>query len=143
VIYHAWTTVCQKSIIDRDSNNISLDILEQVSVSMPPIPEGKDVIILPISIEIVSLWYREMNEKGSKGNGRIKIFDPKNNEVGSADIDIDLTNSHRHRTRIRLDGLPILKDIVSQTFHITTEIESNDKWTEVARVPLQAEAKKS
>mgnify|MGYP001582182729 CR=1 FL=1 len=32
MIKHAWTTVCSKTLIDKDTNNISLDIAEQINI---------------------------------------------------------------------------------------------------------------
>ena len=39
MINHAWTVICEKSIIDRDTNNVSLDVLEQVNFKMPLLPK--------------------------------------------------------------------------------------------------------
>ena len=136
MIKHAWTVICQKSIIDQDTNNISLDVLEQIEAKIPPLPEEAKGIVLPMQIEVTSLWYREKPEQGTHGNGRLRVEAPNKKEVASANIDIDLNNNGRVRTRIRLDGLPVLKNISGYFFFIT-EIESSGKWLEVARIPLE------
>jgi len=136
MINHAWTVICEKSIIDRDTNNVSLDVLEQVNFKMPLLPKEIEGIIIPLRVEIVSLWYCEREEKGTKGTGRLRIETPNKKEVANVKIDIDFTSSCRHRTRNRLDGLPVPKE-TSGYFNFIIEIKSGDHWREVSRVPLE------
>lgn len=136
MIKHAWTVVCQKSITDKETNNISLDILEQLNIQPPVLPSGAKGMIFPMQIEIISLWYRDRAKTGVKGKGRLKIEAPVNGTVGTTDIEIDLTKNHRVRTRARLTGIPIPKDVTGY-FYFVTEIELNGTWIEVARIPLE------
>ncbi|MBI1908933.1 MAG: hypothetical protein HYS22_02040 [Deltaproteobacteria bacterium] len=140
MINHVWTVVCEKSIIDRETNNISLDALEQLNIKIPPSPEEVKGVIYPGKIEIVSLWYRDQGEKGIRGKGQLKIEAPNSNVVGTANIDINLTESHRCRTLVRLEGLPIPKS-ASGLFCFMVSLESDNKWIEVARVPLEVDVK--
>ena len=138
MINHVWTVICQRSIIDKETNNISLDVLEQLKIKIPPPPEKAEGIIFPIKIESVSLWCRGRGEEKIKGRGQLKIEGPNNKVVGNAMIDIDLMSSHRSRTRVRLEGLPIPKG-ASGFFHFVVLLESENKWIEVARVPLEVD----
>ena len=138
MIQHVWTVVCQKSIIDKDTNNISLDVLEQLKIKIPTPPEKTKGVIFPITIEIVSLWCRGPAEEKIKGHGQLKIEAPNHEVVGTTMIDIDLMNSCRHRTRVRLEGLPIPKN-TSGFFHFAISLKSENKWTEVTRVPLEVD----
>ena len=138
MIQHVWTVVCQKSIIDKDTNNISLDVLEQLKIKISSLPEKAEGIIFPIKIEIVSLWCRGRGEEKIKGDGQLKIEGPNNKVVGNAMIDIDLMSSHRSRTRVRLEGLPIPKG-ASGVFHFVILLKSENKWIQVARVPLEVD----
>ncbi|MFH1652458.1 MAG: hypothetical protein ABIE74_00215 [Pseudomonadota bacterium] len=142
MIEHAWTTVCQKSIIDKDSNNISLDILEQLSIQMPSIPADAKGIIFPIQIEIVSLWYKGLNTKGKKYSARLKIKSPSDDIISKKDMEVDLTNTQRYRTRIKLNGLPIKKQS-SGYFYFITEVKLNNKWKEVSKIPVEVRLQSS
>ena len=136
MINHAWTVICQKSIIDRETNNVSLDVLEQLNVTIPTIPTEAKGVIFPMPIEIVSLWYRGYKDPGIKGDGRLRIVAPNNKDVGFANINIDLATSHRYRTRVRLNNLSIPKG-TSGYFHFIVELKSNNKWIEITRIPLE------
>lgn len=136
MINHAWTVVCEKSIIDKETNNISLDVLEQMAIRTLPFPADVKGIIFPVQMEIISLWYRGLSEDGAKGHARLRIIMPNNEEVSVTNIDIDLITSHRQRTRSRLNGLPVPKN-VSGYFYFIVEMELDHNWVEVSRIPLE------
>ncbi|MBI4367512.1 MAG: hypothetical protein HY543_11915 [Deltaproteobacteria bacterium] len=136
MIHHAWTAICQHSSIDKDTNNISFNVFEQLTIRIPPFSPDTPGIIFPAQIEIISLWYRDKNSAGMKGKGRVRIEAPHQKEVRMIDIDIDLVAYHRHRTRVRLDGLPIPKD-VSGYFYFIMSLETDHQWVDVARIPLE------
>lgn len=65
MIHHAWTVLCARSLIDRDTNNISLDVLEQLNVQIPPPLQGAGGFVLPARLEVVSLWFRAAEDEGA------------------------------------------------------------------------------
>lgn len=136
MIRHAWTVVCEKSIIDIESNNISLDVVEQVSIKRPLAAENAKGIIYPIRMEVVTLWYRQQTDEGIKGNGQLTIMAPNNEHVATTNIEIDLIKNHRNRTRVRLDGFPIPKG-TSGFFYFVVALQSDGQWIEVANVPFE------
>jgi len=136
MINHAWTIVCQKSITDKETNNICLDVLEQLNIKAPPLPSTAKGIIFPIHIEIVSLWYRNQGEKGERGKGRIRVHTENNLDISTANLNIDLESNHRARTRVKMDGLPVPRNALGY-FYFVIELESKGNWTKVSRVPLE------
>src|SRR3989338_249472 len=100
MIKHAWTVLCQKSIMDQETNNISLDVLEQLNVKDLSFPEEAKGIIFPIQMEIVSLWYRTQKDQGLKGKSQQRIIAPNGEEVGKTNIEINLLNHQRYRSRV-------------------------------------------
>ncbi len=142
MICHAWTVICEKSIIDRETNNISVDVLEQLDFYTSPLPGEAKEIILPKQMEIVSLWYREQGDEGVSGRGQLKIEMSDGKALSATNLEIDLTKSYRQRTRVRLNGLPIPKSF-SGFFYFVVLLESNGKWTEVARIPLEVNVKQT
>ncbi len=138
MIRHAWSVLCEKSLIDRDTNNLSLDVLEQLNVRIPKLPLETKGIFIPRDMQIVSLWYRFPFEPGETGKARLKIKTAAGEDVAEAPLDIDLVTAHRHRSRSSLDGLPIPKDF-SGFFHFVVELQSEKGWQEVARLPLEVQ----
>ncbi|MBI2344206.1 MAG: hypothetical protein HYV02_07750 [Deltaproteobacteria bacterium] len=138
MIKHAWTTICEKTVTAQETNNISLDILEHLHIQAPTPPEESRGIILPVRIEIVSLWYRDQNTPGKNGEARIRLEIP-DHETRTLILVIDLTQHLRMRTRARLNTLPIPKQINDYYFFVT-ELKQENTWLEVARVPLHVEA---
>ena len=75
MINHIWTVVCTKSVIDSDTNNISLiDTIERLRINLP-IGQSSNTAPINISInfEIVSLWERYPYEEPTSKIARIRI----------------------------------------------------------------------
>lgn len=136
MIKHVWTVLCQKSIVDKETNNLSLDVLEQLKIKIPEISEKDKGVIFPFQMEIVSMWARDPAEKGFAAKGHLSIQAPNGEVVNETDFPIDLEKSQRHRTRIRLDGLPIPKG-ASGIFNFCVTLTSMDNSIEVAKIPLE------
>lgn len=135
--HHAWTVVCQKSITDKETDNISLDVLEQLNIKVPPLPDTAKGIIFPVHIEIISLWYREPQEQPATSNVRLKLFSSSHEEIfDPLLVKVDLSNHKRFRMRVPLERIPLPKD-AKGNFYFTVEVESGDAWIEVARTPLE------
>lgn len=144
---HIWAVVCKRSIVDAETNNVSLiDVLEEVSVSLPPATKinkvKKGYGIVPMNFEVVSMWIRESSEEKSVGRSRIAICDPSGRIVQSTEIDVDLREYQRMRTRQRFSGLPVRGE---GNYWLCVELkdEGKDKWIEVDRVPLQVNIEKA
>ena len=138
MIEHAWSVICDKTIIDQDTNNISLDVIEQINFIKVPIPEGMKGIIIPAPLIIVSLWYRIKSDSPCRGRSRVKILSPSDEQVGVVEIDIDLTQHQRCRTRCRINGLPVPNG-QSGIFHFIVDLFRDENWAEVAKIPLEVQ----
>ena len=136
MIRHIWSVLCQKSITDRDTNNISLDVLEQLTVKWPKLPKDSKGILLPAPIEIISFWYRDPTNSAETGQGRMQVFSPSREMVGEAVFKIDLDKSRRVRTRVRMEGLPIPNEEQGY-YKFNIELKIDGEWEEVATVPLE------
>lgn len=136
MIKHAWTVVCEKSIVDRDTNNISLDVIEQLNFRVPPIPEDAEGVVIPFKLEVVSLWFRGREDPGTIERARIRTIAPNGEDVGVIDVDVDLKTFVRSRTRCVLASIPVPKG-ESGIFRFVVETESGKKWSRVADVPVE------
>lgn len=139
MIKHIWTVLCQKSIIDNETNNFSLlDILEQINIianKLPPTKEN-DQVIFPFNFEAVSLWVKTGEKTSVKGQARVRIVTPDGQIGDGPTFSIDLSNKTRFRSRVRFGGLPIKG---SGQYKVLVQLKKEDatKWEDVASVPLQ------
>lgn len=138
MIKHAWTVLCKKSLIDKDTNNLSInDILERLQVNLKQDVVGKKSIInIPIEYEVVSFLYRDAKGKEEDVYLRIDLRDPANVRLKKIDVSIRLKPEHlRMRTRSKIKGLA-LKDSGIYTFRVSIK-QGNERYKEVARLPLE------
>lgn len=109
MIKHIWSIVCQKSVIDQETNNLSInDVLERIDIeTLAPLPND-GTAKLPITFEVVSYWYREQAKKDEKRTVEVCIFSPQNNLLNSFEQEIPLTQGmDRLRSRLRVQGVPV------------------------------------
>lgn len=110
MIRHIWSVLCSQSVIDVQSNNTSLfNVIEQLAVVMKKskAPEEK-VPVLPISLDLVTLWERgDLDQGGDKGQATVDIIDPTGKRLGGQDINVDVSVARRCRTKLTFMGLPI------------------------------------
>ena len=133
MIEHAWTVLCDKVLVDEETQNISLDVIDQLTALVAPIPAGGAVLI-PNRLQIVSLWYRRDPAIASRQRARVRMIDPDDRQLGEVPVDLDLTSTERLRTRGMLSGVPVTK---SGWYHFIVEVEEQGAWKVVANVPLQ------
>jgi len=135
MISHVWSLICSRSILDKDSNNISLiECLEQLSVPSPPAnPDGK--LVIPLTFEIVSLWTRSVAEKPSRGTCRLEVYSPSDTVIHEQRLEVDLTTYQRVRSRQRFNGLPF-GGSGTYRFKITVLSDEHGEPIQVASIPL-------
>ena len=138
MIEHIWSVACSQSIIDSDTNNVTLaNVIEQVALealgASEDLTPGQGVV--PLQFEIVSLWIRADPEQGGRGLARILIHPPggEPSPVGEP-FDLDLSGYERLRTRSRFGGF-LARDSGRYWF-IVQKQEGGAEWEEVARVPI-------
>ncbi|MBI4732193.1 MAG: hypothetical protein HY781_08750 [Chloroflexi bacterium] len=131
MIDHIWTVLCSRSVIDTETNNVSIqDVLEQITVNDDPKLNG----FLPIPLELITLWGRRESDKGTEGMERVTFLTPsgKSNVVTEAKIDLSAVERHRHK--VKFPGLPLSE---AGRYYFRVEIQEKDnEWREVAAIPL-------
>ncbi len=105
---HAWTILCQKAIIDKVTNNLSLiDSVEELNISLAANDLDKTPRALPVSFEIVSFWYDNNPQTESKGTLQVEIYNSKNTKLHEFHHEFVIPKNYkRMRTRIIVKGLP-------------------------------------
>lgn len=122
---HVWSVICQRVIIDRESNAVSyIDVIEgfraaEFPVSLPP-------------MSVSTLWLRD--EPSEALDVRIRVIGPSKKPVFSFEPSepIKLTKK-RHRLNIILGGIEAEEP---GEYRIHVERKSNGRWKKEAIVPI-------
>ncbi|MBU0510519.1 MAG: hypothetical protein KKD28_11085 [Chloroflexi bacterium] len=133
MITHIWTVLCSRAVIDRDSNNCSLqNVIEQLNIKKKPEPEA----MLVIAFDVVTLWSRTNPGVPGRGRERLTFLSPSGTELGSFEISIDLSNTKRFRSQVRFEGLPV-REPGLYSFRVDLQNDSETEWYQVAAIPLE------
>lgn len=139
MITHIWSVLCQRSIVDPQSNNVSIiDVFEALEVDINPAPniniQDNPEFNVPVNYQVVSLWARA-DEKKVVGQLRITLIGP--NDKKRILVDKELTfpdDKRRMRTINEIQGLPVNK---SGNYHFIVEIKQGEKFQKEADLPLE------
>jgi len=133
MIDHVWTVVCSRAVTDRESNNVSLqNVVEQITIRGEPIPDA----MVPIPLDVVTLWVRANTDIPSRGYTRLIFLSPSGTVIGSLESEVDLSEYERYRTRTHFQGLPVTEP-GRYTFRVELQNEGESEWHQVALIPLR------
>ncbi|MGB8983458.1 MAG: hypothetical protein WCC12_16420 [Anaerolineales bacterium] len=132
MIEHIWSVICSRSVIDAETNNVSIqDVIEQINISAEPKKDG----LLPFPFELITLWGRKESDKPSKGIERITFVTPSGKSEVVSETEIDLSNAERHRHRVKFPGLPVSE---AGKYYFKVELKNgNHEWQQVSAIPLK------
>lgn len=134
---HLWTVVCRHASVEKDTNIVSLlDVFEELTVQFnePEIPPTDGQHLLPIPLEVVTLWHRD---SGPSDAAKFKTFlktpiDPQ--PAGFAEGIIERGAAPRVRVISRAAGLP-WRGPGDYTF-VVQLLTKKRTWKTVAEVPF-------
>lgn len=133
MILHVWTILCSNSVIDIESNNVSIqNVYEQLTLKGDPKPDGK----ASLPMELVSLWTREDLETPTSGEARISYLQPSGKESELITYPIDLEEYHRARSRVHIGAIPV-PEPGRYKFYIEYRLSGSVVWQQVAQIPLE------
>lgn len=137
---HVWSVICKKSVIDSETNNITLnEVLEKITFSF----SNKDLINknvnFPFDFEIISYFIAA--KKGEEGNVEIELLNPDKETVGKFKQKIKFPmDKLRLRVRIKTPGITVGKS-GEYLFKVKMRGLNEDKLRTVAEIPLNIEKK--
>ena len=144
-IQHVWTVLCRESVINAETNNISLlDTLESITVSFG---EGTKVkkgnkISVPIMYELVTLW-----ELTGSINGEVlvdmeySLIDPVGNVLIFQPVNVKFPkNKNRIRYRQKFSGFPFTEP-GRYLLQIKSKMADSDEYKITAEVPIEVKVK--
>jgi len=132
MILHVWTVLCARSVIDIESQNVSIqNVIEQLTISNDPEPDGR----IAIPMELVSFWARREPDTPATGEAQISFYLPSGEKKELLVFPIDLVKHSRARIRIRIPELSIPE---GGRYQFCTEYRNDEKdsWILVSQVPL-------
>lgn len=130
---HIWTVACSRAVIDKDSNNVSLqNVLEALSIKEAPKPQG----VLPIELDVVTFWTRESILYPEVGYSQLRFMSPSGKTLCQFDTKVDLTEFERSRTKVIFQGLPLYEEGI-YTFRVDHKKTKDGRWRKVAEIPLK------
>jgi hypothetical protein len=130
MIEHIWSVLCSRSIIDSETNNISIqDVIEQITINAEPAENG----FLPFPLELITLWVRKEADKPAKGTERVSFVTPSGESVIISESNIDLSKVERHRQRVKFPGLPISQ---GGRYYFRVEFKEEGEYHEISAIPL-------
>ncbi len=132
MVKHVWTVICSRAVIDRESNNVSLEnVLERIRINAEPEPDG----FIGIPFTVISLWIRENDELPTKSKTRLEMVSPSGETRVVNEVDVDLTEYIRFRSITRFSGIPADRS-GRYSFRVAVQQEGSKDWDIVAEVPL-------
>ena len=136
-----WALLCEKTIVDQESNNLSLiEVIDELIVPAP-LPQGvhgsgaEGSSIL--DLRLVVLWERSDPLRPEKGQARIRIIAPNASESSVAEHEVDLMESPRMRAIGHLLGSPMPFTQEGQYFVKIEAKTADSDWQELFELPLQ------
>ena len=141
---HIWSVLCKKSIIDADTNNISLnEILEEVNFNIPLDKAYNLPGNFNFDYEIVSFW-TSANPKGKeKFYAEMEFVDPNKKPLNKIEQEIAFPeNKRKLRTRIKANGLSVTED-GEYTLKIKAKEKKSDKFKLLTEIPLTINIKRT
>lgn len=149
---HAWTLLCKRAIIDRDSLiPFVIEIVQVVTVSEEDIARGEDIAqgegrsgYIEFPMQLFGLWARSDWAVPETVTLRLRILLPNGeySTIQSTDeesFSISLLESPSIRPRIQIVGIPWAG--LGVYWFSLEEYTNKKKWKQVATIPLELRRK--
>lgn len=131
MVKHAWTILCSRVLNDRETNVLSVDVVEEIAIGIVEPIDLDAVKTIPFTLHIVTLWYQTDGTVTSRVPFRLRSIDPLGVQVGIFEGLIEL-NQPRVRATIQLVGIGVRGP---GNYEFVLEADTGG-WVEHARVPL-------
>ena len=130
---HVWTVLCSRAVVDRQTNNVSLqNVVEELTVRGTP-KRGTPV---SVHVELMTLWSRASPNLPATGEARVTLLSPSQEELLTFEGEIDLSKVERARTRLVYQSLPV-HESGRYVFCVEAREKDASEWRQVAIVPLK------
>ncbi|HNU81770.1 MAG TPA: hypothetical protein PLA05_03115 [bacterium] len=138
---NVWSVVCKNSIIDGETNSLSLlETLDEITINYREGIDSHNVKLLPVSFHIVTLWFDENVKKDRKFILSIDIIDPKGKVLNTFNQDCVIpTGSVRLRATSKINGFSFTDE---GKYLVVVKYKQTGKFIQVAEIPVSIHFKK-
>jgi hypothetical protein len=104
-----WAICCQRAIVDRETNALSLiDHLEGLTLpALPPRREDGALPLLPLRFAVATYWIRSDEALPETFDVRVRLVDPAGQSHAEGNAVVDLQSAVAARSIVGFPGLPI------------------------------------
>ena len=127
-----YFVACEKTLLEENTNNISLISIFDTITSVKP-PEGKDTQIA-MAWNAVSQWVKEDEDGDKTFQQKTYVQSPNQKTYAEAIIEFTLPR-HSHRNTINVFGFPVMNQGV-HLLKLLLKQSSDDEWVEMAEYPI-------
>ena len=139
---HIWSVLCKKSIVDADTNNINLEVLEEITFSVPLDDKFKLPASFNFDYEIVSFW-TSAKKSGEKFYVEMEFVDPNKKALNKIEQEITFPeNKTRLRTRVKANGLNVTKE-GEYILKVKAKSKKSENFKTLAELPLTVHIKRT
>jgi|GEM_PF-625305 hypothetical protein len=148
-IEHVWSIICSRSIIDSETNSLTLNnVIEKITVNIPKVEfekakgTGHTIFNAPIEYEITSLFRKSEGKKVTLFDMRVRMVNSSGQTIMTgAEQKIGLKEGVKNiRIRNRFNAIPLEKT-GGYTFIIDLKEIEETVYAEVGRIPVEIEMK--
>ncbi len=138
MISHVWSVLAAKSVIDGDTQLVSIyDIADTLNIEGRITKEDGenqtvDAINVPVQSEVVSMFYKT-SEKNENGEIKLELQDPKGQKLSDFTQKIELTKPFL-RTRIKLTSMTVNKTGIYKV-RVSLREKTDEVFRPVAEIP--------
>jgi hypothetical protein len=151
-IKHIWSVLCRRSVIDGQSNNLSLfDVFEQIGINIDqPANDLKNgefldnlPRVLPYEYSLVTFWTREEADNGTlKMDIKLEIVDPKGAVIKDQVFETEIPEGNRRMRHLTKLTHLFLTSSGVYCFKIMYRSTGAKEYTLAAELPLEVKIEK-
>ena len=143
---HNWSILCKKSVIEAESNVISLlELMEKITIGQRIASTGSVIVpnqfVMPLDFELVS-HFSGISKNNVKPFLKVELFNKQSEKMGQTEHELKInSNAKTLRSRVIFNGVKI-KGEGTYTFKVSLKENEKGSYKEVANIPLEIEIMK-
>lgn len=136
---HQWSMICEKALIDRFTNNLTIvDVVEEVNLTIQRTSKSEEAgpPLVPVDFAVVSLWHRSEPSLAEEGKARVRLLSPSGKLLTKeSELPIELTGDKlRARNILNCRGVPIRE---SGEYQVQIQqLQKNGRWKTENVIPI-------
>lgn len=140
---HNWSILCKKSVIEAETNVISLyELIEKISIGQRIEETGSVIVpnefVMPLDFELVT-HFSEISKNSLKPSLKIEVLNQQNEKMGQTEHALQFNPKAKTlRSRVKFNTIKI-KGEGTYTFKVSLKENEKSSFKEVANVPLEVE----